>query len=438
MNFTTLPNLIALLVLVAVFWSILRRDTNARIYLWLLGWMLVLLHFTAALWSVENKPWSLAAFAVNYDALALAAVAFLVSVSRIATGARRRLLLACTVGIPCVAYLNGVLWDVNRPLYYYAVCAIGLVATLSLFLYAYRKADLYAAGICAGTVLAVAVVVLTITRGRPEMGITFILASLNFAVAALYWNHYRRTTAGVLTTVSGFALWGAVFPIGLALAVYAPAAKVDSEVWNIPKYLVAVGMILTLLEEQIEKSRYLAYHDELTGLPNRRLLDDRMDHALAHANRTRSKVAVLLLDLDRFKEVNDSFGHRVGDLALQEVVARLGTRIRASDTLARSGGDEFTVVSYVPDLEGAKGLVSALEDALALPLRIQDKEVQTGLSVGLALYPDDGSNPDQLHAAADRAMYVVKRATRGAKLAGSRPPAGPGLAGWSASDQLVN
>ncbi len=121
----------------------------------------------------------------------------------------------------------------------------------------------------------------------------------------------------------------------------------ESEVWNIPKYLVAVGMILTLLEDQIERSNYLAYHDELTGLPNRRLLDDRLDQALAHARRVGSKVAVLLLDLDHFKEVNDTFGHRVGDMTLQAVVTQLTSSIRASDTLARSGGDEFTVVSEV-------------------------------------------------------------------------------------------
>jgi diguanylate cyclase (GGDEF)-like protein len=183
-------------------------------------------------------------------------------------------------------------------------------------------------------------------------------------------------------------------------------------VWNIPKYLVAMGMILTLLEDQIERSTFLAYHDELTDLPNRRLLEDRLDQALAQANRTESKVGVFVLDLDHFKEVNDTFGHRVGDIALREVVARLGSRLRASDTLARSGGDEFTVVSQVDNAEGAQVLLSAPESALCDPILVEGKQVRTGLSIGLALYPDDGSNPDQLHAAADRAMYAAKRASR--------------------------
>ena len=149
-------------------------------------------------------------------------------------------------------------------------------------------------------------------------------------------------------------------------------------------------MILTLLEDQITKSKYLAYHDELTGLPNRRLLEDRLEQALAHADRTGSKVAVLLLDLDRFKDVNDSFGHRIGDLALRGVVARLASRMRATDTLARSGGDEFTVVSTLTDASGAEVLVADLEAALATPIVVEGHAVQTGLSIGVALYPDHG------------------------------------------------
>jgi len=167
-----------------------------------------------------------------------------------------------------------------------------------------------------------------------------------------------------------------------------------------------------LFEDQIETSRFHAYHDELTGLPNRRLLEDRLARALTYAHRAKTKLAVFQLDLDRFKEVNDTYGHKVGDLALQEVAARLASRIRAGETLARSGGDEFTVISPVADRKAAETLVAALERTLSAPIIIESKEVQTGLSIGIALFPDDGSNADQLHAAADRAMYEAKRAGR--------------------------
>ena len=153
----------------------------------------------------------------------------------------------------------------------------------------------------------------------------------------------------------------------------------------------------------------MAYHDALTGLPNRRLLQDRLLQALAHASRSGRKVAVLLLDLDDFKWVNDTFGHRIGDSVLQEVAARLSARLRAADTIARSGGDEFTVISEVADPQGARTLVWALETALVLPLKIEKKTVRLGVSVGYSLFPDDATDPADLCALADKAMYTCKQ-----------------------------
>ena len=167
------------------------------------------------------------------------------------------------------------------------------------------------------------------------------------------------------------------------------------------------------LQEALAENEYLAYHDALTGMPNRRLLEDRLEQALARADRQHHKVAILALDLDNFKEVNDTFGHRVGDLVLKSVVARVEARLRASDTLARTGGDEFTVVADVADALGAQVLVSALQLAFALPFEVEGKLVTTGASIGLALYPDDGRTADELRAAADKAMYVAKRSKRG-------------------------
>lgn len=413
MNFSTLPNLVALAILVAVFRAILRQATNERLHLWLAGWILVLLHFAAQFASVGDGTWSRVATAISLDALLLAAVAFLISVTKIVeSNLRSQILLAAAVAVPTIAYINGIIWNVSSPFFYYGVTLAGLLATSLLFCRYYGRITFYAAGVLAGMLVLASIIAVSVAKGNAWLGITCILAALNFFVALLYWRRYQRTSAGVLTTVAGFGLWGAVFPASILLAAFAPAIKVDSEVWNIPKYLVAVGMILTLLEDQITRSKYLAYHDELTELPNRRLLEDRLDQALAQADRTGKKVAVLLVDLDRFKEVNDTFGHRVGDVALREIVGRLLTRMRASDTLARSGGDEFTVVSTVTDAAGVNVLVSDLESALALPLNIEGHVVQTGLSIGVALYPEDGRNPDQLHAAADEAMYVAKRASR--------------------------
>jgi diguanylate cyclase (GGDEF)-like protein/PAS domain S-box-containing protein len=162
------------------------------------------------------------------------------------------------------------------------------------------------------------------------------------------------------------------------------------------------------LQDALAKNEYLATHDALTGAPNRRLLEDRLGQALARADRQHHKVAVVALDLDNFKDVNDTFGHRVGDLVLKSVVTRLEARLRTSDTLARTGGDEFTILADVADVLGGQVLVAALQLAFALPFEVEEKLVNTGASIGVALYPDDGCTADELRAAADKMMYVAK------------------------------
>jgi diguanylate cyclase (GGDEF)-like protein len=410
MNFSTLPNLIALAILVAVFWAISRKATSEQVKLWLVGWAFILLHFAAQFPVLGNGFWGGVAIAISLGSLIVASIAFLISVAAVASTFQRQVQFAIAIGIPTLAYTIAAIWGVASPYYYYLAILVGAAAPLLMFLRYNHQGKLYAGGAILSTLLVGTVATWGVAKGHPEIGLTVILTSLNFVVSFLYWNQHKRITAGVLTAVSGFALWGAVFPTAALLQIYLSSVKVEAEVWNIPKYLVAVGMILTLLEDQIEKSTYLAYHDELTELPNRRLLEDRLEQALAQADRSAGKVAVLVLDLDRFKEVNDNYGHRIGDIALRKVVSRLASRIRASDTLARSGGDEFTVVSHVADCPGAEVLLSALESALAEPIVIEGDHVNTGVSIGMALYPDDGANADQLYAAADRAMYIAKKA----------------------------
>jgi diguanylate cyclase len=412
MNFVILPNLVALAVLVAVFWAISRKAFTERLHYWLAGWVLVLLHFTAEFLAGGERPWTAIAEIVAVDALLLAGIAFLISVAAVSSP-KGRLTLALAIAVPTVAYATGAFLGVTSRAFYFAALAaeiLALATTCSKQLSQNSLRTLMAlilvACAAASTSWAIAV-------GSPDFGVSVFLAALNFSVAILYTSCFRRASVGVITTVMGFVLWGAVFPLALLVARFTSSFGPGAEAWNIPKYIVAVGMILTLFEEQIQTSRYHAYHDDLTGLPNRRLLADRLSLALAHARRSRFKVAVFQLDLNRFKEINDTYGHRVGDLTLQEVATRLAACVQPGDTLARSGGDEFTVISQVADMKAAGDLVAALEAALFVPMIIDRKEVQTGLSIGVALYPDDGVNADQLHAAADRAMYVVKRSSRG-------------------------
>ena len=164
------------------------------------------------------------------------------------------------------------------------------------------------------------------------------------------------------------------------------------------------------VEEQIE---HQAYHDALTGLPNRLLFRDRLTVALAQARRTQSILAVMFLDLDRFKNVNDTLGHSLGDELLKAVAARLRSALREGDSIARMGGDEFTVL--MTDLgtsDGAATIAQKLIDAISQPMRIEGHDLFITTSIGIAVYPSDGDSAEVLLKNADHAMYRAKEAGR--------------------------
>jgi diguanylate cyclase (GGDEF)-like protein len=166
---------------------------------------------------------------------------------------------------------------------------------------------------------------------------------------------------------------------------------------------------LAAMEEQEQHFRGLAYHDELTGLPNQRLFDDRLSLAIAHSSRERSRLAVLYLDLDGFKAVNDSLGHSLGDRVLVELARRIRGSVRGADTVARLGGDEFAVL--LPQVTGAADADRVAEKVLSavrLPFRFDGSEVAISASVGLGLFPDDGESAGALVRSADAAMYRAK------------------------------
>ena len=166
-----------------------------------------------------------------------------------------------------------------------------------------------------------------------------------------------------------------------------------------------------LAEKNAEaKLQYQALYDELTGLPNRRLLADRLSHTLATARRAGHIAALLYIDLDGFKLVNDSLGHAVGDLLLSQVSTRLQGRVRASDTLARLGGDEFVVVlAQLSNKEEAALVAEKLLEAITLPFVIEDQKITISASIGISVFPETASDADSLLQQADSAMYAAKR-----------------------------
>ncbi|HXR19363.1 MAG TPA: EAL domain-containing protein [Steroidobacteraceae bacterium] len=168
------------------------------------------------------------------------------------------------------------------------------------------------------------------------------------------------------------------------------------------------------LEAANRQLRHLATHDVLTGLPNRALLEDRVTQAIAHAERDGRSFALLVCDLDRFKLINDSLGHRAGDELLREVARRLSAAVRSGDTAARFGGDEFVLVcNSIESADGATSLAARAIEALESPVQIAGIDVHSSLSIGIAIYPADGGSLEKLMAHADAAMYAAKLRGRG-------------------------
>lgn len=156
--------------------------------------------------------------------------------------------------------------------------------------------------------------------------------------------------------------------------------------------------------------QHLATHDALTDLPNRFLLVDRLGQLLARAQRTSTVFAVLFMDIDRFKEVNDSRGHDFGDLLLRAFAKRLAKGVRKSDTVARIGGDEFVIIlENLHDVAEADGIASKLQAALARPFTLDATRLKVTASIGISFYPDNGRETETLLRAADYAMYLAKR-----------------------------
>lgn len=178
---------------------------------------------------------------------------------------------------------------------------------------------------------------------------------------------------------------------------------------GVPEQFVAIKRNVTNMKVYEEQLDYLSYHDPLTGLPNRLLFSDRLTRRLSEARNEGKMLAVMFLDVDRFKLINDTLGHNMGDMLLKEIADRLHSCLRDVDTLARMGGDEFTIiVSNIVSIEGVVVVAERIVEALKEPFHIDDRELFVSVSVGISIYPSDGEDAETLVKNADTAMYRAK------------------------------
>lgn len=540
-----LLDILILGLLVLLFGSIYRKHPTARIRFWLLGWFAVLIHFGLLLlnptiaWQVNLVG------ALSVCALILCGISFALSSVLVWEKGWQSAIPAALIGVPALSCV--IASSMGNP-------RIGLLLTLAVAAQCGfvavtvhlgsgpligqttarpRVARRWSLAIIAAAALWM---VFDILHHRSDESVYPLLTEIYLLDAVLYWEEFRRASAGVLASVIGLVAWGAVFPVAITISILWPNLQVNGELWNVPKYFVAFGMILTLLEEQkaesdartqeyrvlfdnnphpmwifdVETLRFLkandtaftrygysqeefrsmtlrdirppaevealeqtfcgastresilvsgpwthilkdgrriqvevsshsirfegrnarfslvqdvterqqlheqllhqAHHDTLTGLPNRLLLLDRMEQALASAERHKHKVAVICLDLDRFKQINDTYGHAIGDLCLKQIAERLRSRLRSTDTVARSGGEEFTIVAGdLAAVADAQSIAEDLLQAVRKPLVAEQYPIDMTGSFGIALYPDHGSSAADLWRSADAAMYRVKR-----------------------------
>jgi len=171
---------------------------------------------------------------------------------------------------------------------------------------------------------------------------------------------------------------------------------------------------ITALKEAEEEIRQMAHHDALTGLSNLRLFNDHITRAIARSRRREYQTAVLFIDLDDFKQVNDTLGHEAGDMVLVDVAKRLLTCVREVDLVARVGGDEFLVMLENVSNDRVEEIGQRIVDHVSQPINVGDEAVTVGTSIGAAFYPSNGEDAKALIKAADKAMYEVKKDTKGA------------------------
>ena len=200
---------------------------------------------------------------------------------------------------------------------------------------------------------------------------------------------------------------GEIYPERLTLSA------VKNEEGEIMRFIALFSDISGIKSHQQQLER-LAHHDALTGLPNRTLLNDRFEMALAQVKRSGEKLAVCFMDLDGFKPVNDNFGHEVGDILLIEVAQRMLSISRSTDTVARLGGDEFELIfTDISGMTECEQMLSRVMDTVNQPFNIDGHEIRISASIGVAFYPDDDTDGESLMRHADQAMYVAKQSGRG-------------------------
>jgi diguanylate cyclase (GGDEF)-like protein/PAS domain S-box-containing protein len=529
----TLLDILVLGLLVLLFGSIYRTQRTLRLRYWIVGWLFILAHFVLQLPNLTGF-WDKFTGASAVIALMVGGVCFLLASSTTCFTGAPELWMPVLLSAPLCGFVFAEVFGVTNGLVLGGLFASIEASLLFFTIHCWRskRRILFASLLFAACAAAWGGHEILAHRDYP--GLNAILAQIYLMNAMLYWYGFRRRSIGVITAVGGLVAWAAVFPCSVALTALLPHLQVPAELWNLPKYFVEFGMILTLVEGEViaamrqreeyrvlfdgnphpmwifdrETLRFLkvndaavahygfsqqefmamdlhdirpeeeiarldhrlkdagentlysgpwthlrkdgskiqveiashairfeghparfslvqditerqrlyeqlvhqAHHDSLTGLPNRVLLKDRMEQLLAASERLVQQAAILCIDLDRFKQVNDTLGHHVGDICLQRVATKLRDRLRMTDTVVRSGGEEFIVLlGQMKSPADAARVARMLLESFRQSFMVEGHTISLTASIGIAMYPCDGAAAQHLWRLADSAMYRAKK-----------------------------
>jgi diguanylate cyclase (GGDEF)-like protein len=408
MDFLSLPDITGMLIMMGVLLWLRRAYRDTRVNLWMIGLTFILIEAIAVA-MLRSKEFTQITHVIALDAYVLAGVSFSWAARKEILPGKRRIPLSILPATPLFVLATFYGFDVTKRAAYVYVALACLILGVLYNLFVVRTGVRFRLALVALHLGIWLPILYFAEHGLLRWLVYWGLTCLYLLVALSFRGLVTRDRVGGVVIVAGFCIWAMCFFLH-PLARGTEWNGVVSQVWDMQKFFVILGMVLVLLEEQTRRRQDEAMHDPLTSLPNRRLFDDRLTQALERSRRTGLNTALFALDLNGFKDVNDTHGHQTGDMVLIQMANALRSKVRGSDTLARRGGDEFSVI--VNDLarrEDCERIADALRAAIEGVRLPEGGPAQLTVSIGYALFPEDAQAAVSLCEAADAHMYGRKR-----------------------------
>lgn len=419
MNYQLTPDLAAMAILLVILFFLRRRHPQESVDLWFTGLLFIFLEATAHAFYTPRGRWHLTSHVIALDSYLAAGGIFLWAAVKPLLPRSPTLRYFAFNTPALLALLTTYGLDIRTPGAYLVFITIGLVlGIVSPFVLA-RTWKLGRAWWLIFIQLCIWLPALAfVSAGLYRDAAYYLLFAIYFITGVVFQISLPAKSMGKVAIVLGLTVWSFVFLLHSWVTNHPRFIDIAGQIWDMQKFLVTIGLMLVMLERQVASNEWHAFHDQLTGLPNRRLFEQRLTQAIHQAQINNTRTALLLLDLNGFKLINDSLGHETGDQLLRHISINLRNVVRASDTLARLGGDEFILIATdlptdQPVAVIAERSLQRILQALAKPVFVAGNALTVTGSVGIAIFPDDSTDEILLRRLADQRMYQQKRQVSG-------------------------